>query len=246
MRIFSFLLSGWWQVCPTCIYIIKGIIIIIIWEIFKFALVIHEIADCPCWLKFIVHPHATFSASSLIIPNLNTIYSLKWSLKTNTNPLNSPFNAEFDTFADLKHDCVRAALLDIFEFIPEKIDSDRYSLKCESQGCSWHLYAVPVFDSTIWRVRMVIQINTCHGLNHLGHANINEEFISIEILPNFARVPRTSPKLSKEEFGITINYSKAYHTKERALKPINCSHKEAYGYLQNIAKKSNFPIQEVQ
>ena len=99
---------------------------------------------------------------------------------------------EFDTFADLKH----AAILDVFEFVPEKVDPEH---KCKSQGCPWHLHAT-VSGSTIWRVQKSIQTHSCHDLNHLGHANVDEEFISIEILPKLRSDPLYKPKAIQNHF----------------------------------------------
>src|SRR5437762_385666 len=50
---------------------------------------------------------------------------------------------EFANLADLKHACKRAAILDVYEFCPERVDPDRYTLKCKSQGCPWYLHATP-------------------------------------------------------------------------------------------------------
>src|SRR5437667_3583502 len=108
--------------------------------------------------------------------------------------------AEFDTFADLKHACIRAAILDVFEFVPEKVDPERYSVNCKSQGCPWHLHATRVSGSTVWRIRKSIQTHSCHGLNHLGHSNVDEEFISIEILPQLRGDPSYKPKAIQNHF----------------------------------------------
>src|SRR5437667_9628677 len=36
-------------------------------------------------------------------------------------------NAKFDSFSALKHACTRAALLDVYEFVPDGVDSERYT-----------------------------------------------------------------------------------------------------------------------
>ena len=148
---------------------------------------------------------------------------------------------EFDTFVDLKHACIQAAILDVFEFVPEKVDLERYSVNCKSQGCPWHLHATSVSGSTVWRIRKCIQTYSCHSLNHLSHSNVDEEFISIEILPQLHGDPSYKPKAIqnhfKEQFGIKINYTKAYHAKEHALKHTNGSHEEAYGYLPKYCEE---------
>ena len=57
--------------------------------------------------------------------------------------------AEFNSLTNLKHACKRAAILDIFEFVPEKVDSDRYTLKCKSDACHWYLYASPIAETSV-------------------------------------------------------------------------------------------------
>src|SRR5579859_677881 len=34
-------------------------------------------------------------------------------------------DSQFESFASLKHACTRAALLDVYEFVPDKVDTDR-------------------------------------------------------------------------------------------------------------------------
>jgi hypothetical protein len=45
-------------------------------------------------------------------------------------------NSQYDSFSALKHACIRAALLDVYEFVPDKIDIDRYILKCQDEECT--------------------------------------------------------------------------------------------------------------
>src|SRR5206468_6279257 len=58
-------------------------------------------------------------------------------------------NVKFDSFSALKHVCTRAALLDVYEFVPDRVDSERYTVKCKDKECTWHLYAssIPKTDT---------------------------------------------------------------------------------------------------
>ena len=149
--------------------------------------------------------------------------------------------AEFDSFAKLKHACQRAALLDVYEFIPERVSSTCYHLKCKSNGCLWHLYASPIDDTTVWRVRTSKQTHTCHGITHLGHCNIDEEFVSIEILPKLRQDVSYAPRAimcdMKTKYGVEMSYQKARRAKERALDHINGSHEDAYKYLPKYCQE---------
>ena len=96
-------------------------------------------------------------------------------------------SSQFESFSALKHICTRAALLDVYEFVPDKVDTDLYTLKCKAKECIWYLYTTAFPGMDVWQIRKSIQVHSCHGINHSGHCNIDEEFISIEILPNSVR-----------------------------------------------------------
>lgn len=99
----------------------------------------------------------------------------------------------------------------------------------------WHFYATSISDTDVWQVRTSIQNHSCTGINGLGHSNIDEEFISIEILPkllsDLSFAPKAIQNHLKDTYGVEISYAKAYRGKERALKLINGSHEEAYQCL---------------
>jgi len=97
-------------------------------------------------------------------------------------------NSQFESFLDLKHACTRAALLDVYEFVPDK-DLDRYILKCKDKECVWYLYASTFPGTDVWRIRKSTQAHSCHGIQHSGHRNVDEEFISTEILPKLRSDP---------------------------------------------------------
>ena len=49
--------------------------------------------------------------------------------------------SQFKSFAALKYTCIHTALLDVYEFIPDKVDSGCYNLNCINKECIWYLYA---------------------------------------------------------------------------------------------------------
>ena len=57
--------------------------------------------------------------------------------------------SQFESFSALKHACAHAALLDDFEFVPDKVDTDRYRLKCKDKECTWHLYRLEAREKPI-------------------------------------------------------------------------------------------------
>jgi len=150
-------------------------------------------------------------------------------------------NATFETFSTLKYACTHAALVDSYEFEPVKVDSTRYTLKCRDKECAWNLHATSVSETDTWKIRTSIQDHTCHGIHHDGHCNVDEEFISMEILPKVRADSSVKPKVIEDHFkdvyGVKISYMKAYRAKERAIEFINGSHAEAYSRLPKYCEE---------
>ena len=123
-------------------------------------------------------------------------------------------NAKFDRFSALKHACTRASLLHVYEFVPEKVDSKRYTLKCKDKECLWHLHATSIPETDTWQIHTSIQTHTCHGIIHDGHANVDEEFISTEILPIVHSDSLIKPQAIQDHFKdlyhVKISHQKAY------------------------------------
>jgi len=150
-------------------------------------------------------------------------------------------NAKFNSFSALKHSCTRAALIDVYEFVPEKVTPERYTLKCKDKTCSWRLHATTIPETDTWVIRTSIQVHTCHGIHHAGHKNIDEEFISTEILPQVRSdssiKPNAIKNYFKDQYGVEISYNKAYRAKQRAVEQINGSHEEAYNLLPKYCEE---------
>ena len=118
-------------------------------------------------------------------------------------------NAKFESFSALKHACTRAALTDVYEFVPENVKPGRYTLKCKEKTCGWRLHATSIGETDTWQIRTSIQTHSCHGINHSGNSNIDEEFISIEILPqvrsdSFIK-PKSIQNYFKDHYGVEIS-----------------------------------------
>ena len=131
-------------------------------------------------------------------------------------------DAEFNSFSDMKHACTHAALLDLYEFNPEQVSHKHYRLKCKDKQCSWLFFASTIPGTDVWQVQTSIQSHTCRGINGLGHSNLDEEFISIEILPkvrlDLSFTSKAIRNHFKDQYGVEISYSKVYRGRERAPK----------------------------
>jgi hypothetical protein len=74
----------------------------------------------------------------------------QWIALLRTNPLNLR-SMRNSTVFQLSN--TRAALLDVYEFVPEKVDSKRYTLKCKDKECPWHLHATSIPETDTWHIR---------------------------------------------------------------------------------------------
>jgi len=58
--------------------------------------------------------------------------------------------SQFESVATLKYACTHAALLDVQEFVPDKVDTYRCALF--DKECCWYLYATSFPDTDMWRI----------------------------------------------------------------------------------------------
>src|SRR5436309_13868585 len=88
-------------------------------------------------------------------------------------------SSQFESFSALKDACTHAALLDVYEFVPDKVDTDRYTLKCKAKECIRYLYATAVHDMDDRQIRKSIQVHSCDGINHSGPCKVEEGLVAI-------------------------------------------------------------------
>jgi len=159
-------------------------------------------------------------------------------------------NVEFESFSTLKHAFTPRCSARCLRIHTREGRFRTVFSQMQRQG----LFLVPPCNSIdrtdLWQIRKSIQTHTYHGINHSVHRNIDEEFISTEILPKLRLDPKFTPKAIqnhlKDQYGVDILYHKAYRAKEHAIKLINGSHKEAYNCLPNTVMKFSVRIQEAQ
>ena len=60
--------------------------------------------------------------------------------------------AQFKSFSALKYVCICAALLNVYEFISNRVDNDCYTLKCKNKGYNWYLYATVFPGTDVWQI----------------------------------------------------------------------------------------------
>jgi hypothetical protein len=137
----------------------------------------------------------------------------------------------------------------IIEFVPERVDpQQRCTLKCKDKECPWllygprPLYASSTAETDLWQIRTFgsnsFGINHV-GINHIGHCNIDEEFISTDILPQVRSNPSNKPKNIQEYFKdhYGVIHESLHRAKECALKLMNGSHEEAHSRLPKYCEE---------
>ena len=141
----------------------------------------------------------------------------------------------FDSLSELKHTCAAFAIQNTFEFKTIRASVDRYEILCKSVDCQWRVYARSVKGSSLFRIRSANLVHDCFGMHHLSHQNMSSSFITETIREKLVGQPEYSPadivKDMKTQFGVQINYFKAWRAKEDALLQINGTHESAYGLL---------------
>jgi hypothetical protein len=93
------------------------------------------------------------------IPRYFKVYGTSMEQKSSQFAVNS----QFESFSALKHGCTRATLLDVYEFVPDKVSIDRYTLKCQDKEYTWYLYATAFAGIDVWRIRKSTQAYFCHN-----------------------------------------------------------------------------------
>src|SRR5437762_3832848 len=68
-------------------------------------------------------------------------------------------------------------------------------LKCLDKECTWYLYATAFPGTNVWRIRKSTQTHSCHGIQHSGHRNVDEENQPKLILATASNTPDTATSM---------------------------------------------------
>ena len=104
-------------------------------------------------------------------------------------------DSKFESFSALKHACTRAALLDVYEFVPDKVNHDRYALKCKNRECAWYLYATAFPGTDVWRIRKTIQLILVTASNTLDTATSTKNSFQLKFSPSSVLTRNLLPTL---------------------------------------------------
>jgi hypothetical protein len=122
------------QTSPFCTYVAPFSVFADLptptWELRRYALLAY-LSFSPVFTFFFIRVVCGLSRSFLVFHS-----SMQRSLEHESPQF--AVHATFDSFAALKHARTCAALLDVFEFIPVKVDCERYTIKCKDPECRWY------------------------------------------------------------------------------------------------------------
>ena len=141
----------------------------------------------------------------------------------------------FDSLSELKQACATHAISNAFEFKTVRASAGRYEVLCKSVSCQWRVYARSVKGSSIYRIRSANLVHDCFGMHHRSHQNMSASVIAEKIREKLVSQPEYRPtdivKDMQTQFGVQVDYFKAWRAKEDALLQINGTHEAAYGLL---------------
>src|SRR5262249_28130074 len=140
-----------------------------------------------------------------------------------------------DSLSELKHTCTTFAIQNAFEFKTIRASTDHYEVLCKSVDYQWRVYARSVKGSSLFRIRSANLVHDCFGMHHFSHQNMSSSFIAETICDKLIGQPEYRPadvvKDMQTQFGVQVNYFKAWRAKEDTLLQINGTHESAYSLL---------------
>jgi hypothetical protein len=124
-----------------------------------------------------------------------------------------------------------------YKFI--KNERTRVRVLCKHRnntGCAWLIHASPMRHSTTFSIKTYVSTHTC-GRNSINAADAraSRKWIATLYKPVLKSRPNIRPTDIKKEmqshYGLHINYSKAWHGKERAKEDLYGSAQQSYNLL---------------
>ncbi|XP_020254373.1 uncharacterized protein LOC109831464 [Asparagus officinalis] len=147
---------------------------------------------------------------------------------------------KFDSAAEVRLALQYYSIAKRFEYDFYHNEQRRIRVYCRfkhTHGCPWMLFASPLRNSSIMSIKNFESTHTCgqHGAN-AGNSRASRKFIAsqiqavLKVRPDLRAVDIKNDMLSN--FGIKINYSKAWWSKETAQQDLFGDDDEAYDSLR--------------
>ena len=159
----------------------------------------------------------------------------------NSNPIEIKVGQVFKDKKTLATALANYALKNHFQFITHKSCPKEYFLVCYDQNCHWRLRASRKVPTSMFIIRKFNNIHTCSIDVRLdGHRQATTtmvgEYIKDKMI-DFTSTYRAKDVMGdlKRQFGITINYQKAWRCRENALEILRGKSCESYAKLPSFS-----------
>ncbi|KAK1605283.1 hypothetical protein QYE76_028956 [Lolium multiflorum] len=120
----------------------------------------------------------------------------------------------------------------------------RYTVKCEEDGCPWVVRARPLKGGPDWHISSCVSTHMCRGMRMDGkdakheHRQLKSEFIAYRLSNSISSLPTMSIKSVQELlqaiFNYEVKYGKAWKAKQAAFKMLYGDWEEAYNRLPRL------------
>jgi hypothetical protein len=87
---------------------------------------------------------------------------------------------QFENVQTLRTFLADYAISENFELKIIKSDIKRYTAKCKMSECSWRIHAsvLDSDDESIFAIKTLVNVHSCHGVSHLGHNQATAAWIA--------------------------------------------------------------------
>ncbi|XP_065857298.1 protein FAR1-RELATED SEQUENCE 3-like [Euphorbia lathyris] len=168
---------------------------------------------------------------------VNQIESSNSNLNLITNVRHSDFKIgqRFRDKCTLKTAISFYAITKHFQFKTERSSSRHLFLRCIDGGCDWAFKASRTGNLSTFKIRKFVDSHTCELESRTGQKQATRNLIGDLIKKKYADMKAYTPadiiNDIKDEFGVDINYQKAWRSKEKALEVIRGKPSDSYALL---------------
>ncbi|XP_022861868.1 uncharacterized protein LOC111382194 [Olea europaea var. sylvestris] len=131
------------------------------------------------------------------------------------------------------------AIRNMFEFMVERSDKKEYVVRCSHEGCTWICRSSKWGETNLFKIRK-IGSHTCASNVVLGsHRQVSAAVVSSSIKYKYTSagtiyVPKDISSDMLYTFGVYLNYSKAWRSREQTLKMIRGDPTESFGRIPSF------------
>lgn len=147
----------------------------------------------------------------------------------------------FNSVHEFREALRKYAVAHQFAFRYKKNDSQRVTVKCKVEGCSWRIHTSRLATTQLFCIKKMTPTHTCErAVVNTGYQATRRWVASIvkeklKLFPDYK--PKDIVNDIKQEFGVELNYFQAWRGKEIAKELLQGSYKEAYGQLPLFCEK---------